>query len=666
MVATLLQWTDAERDAWRAPEIVAPSVWAAANRVLDASKVDRGGPWDNDYTPYLMGLMDIGSLGELVRWPAARRVEELVIIKPAQWGGSEAIRNRLLAMAESDPGPCIYVMPDEDATRRIFAEELLPAFRECRALADLWSKDRGDETKQYIRLLNGYSLLGAWSGSPARLASKPCALAALDEADKYAEFSGREADPISLARARLKTFIGRRMLIVFSTPTDDSGLVSRSADACAIKLVWVVPCPHCDAVQALEFENLKWARPHDEDPGAHLPAIEFAEWLRARRGSAWFECAFCKERIDEKHKQELARRGAWALPTLQGRRREALHVSPAQICYDDWPDGLSVAIQGDPFCCPWTRWNDVAAQFVRADGDPVKLIDVFNNILGRVFRHRVSESTGNRLAERMNGAPPAGVVPNWARKLIATVDVQADHFYYVVRAWGYMYKSQLVAHGKLATWTDVERTLISGAYPMEDAGRPRMRIELVGIDAGYKPYEVYAFALRYPAQVKALKGEDNKRSAVVRMSRVTYAPPGGQRHVQLEVWLNLYWSDRYNDVLDGRMSQTRETADGTLENVWMLNNGVDGEYLQHMANEHKVMMRKNKRMVLGWAKVAAGARVDFRDCEKMQMVMADIGRVELLPPPPPPTANRKDAQPESVPAESFIHINKEKPWIRRR
>ena len=75
MVATLTDWTDAERDAWRVPELVAPSEWAAKNRVLDPARVDRGGPWDNTYTPYLMGLMDIGSAGELARWSAARRVE---------------------------------------------------------------------------------------------------------------------------------------------------------------------------------------------------------------------------------------------------------------------------------------------------------------------------------------------------------------------------------------------------------------------------------------------------------------------------------------------------------------------------------------------------------------------------------------------------------------
>jgi phage terminase large subunit GpA-like protein len=76
------------------------------------------------------------------------------------------------------------------------------------------------------------SISGA--NSPASLASKPIRYLFLDEVDKYPPASRREADPISLARERTKTFINRKIYMC-STPTLRSGHIWKAKESADIE-----------------------------------------------------------------------------------------------------------------------------------------------------------------------------------------------------------------------------------------------------------------------------------------------------------------------------------------------------------------------------------------------------------------------------------------------
>ncbi|GMU83739.1 MAG: hypothetical protein AMXMBFR47_36090 [Planctomycetota bacterium] len=176
----------------------------------------RPGPWRNDHAPYLAGLMDLC---------ANRAVEELTIVKAAQIGVSETLRNVVGYYAHQEPDPVLLVLPDEQSGRKIVAQRIVPLLRDTPSLRQLFTDASRDIQLRHVTLANGFTLRLGWSGSPASLASDPCRIVINDEVDKFQPWSGRESDPITLGYARTQSYEGRRLIINCSTPTTAEGLI---------------------------------------------------------------------------------------------------------------------------------------------------------------------------------------------------------------------------------------------------------------------------------------------------------------------------------------------------------------------------------------------------------------------------------------------------------
>ena len=66
-----------------------------------------------------------------------RNVEEITIVKAAQVGVSEAMRNVIGYFAYQEPDPVLYVMPDEQTGRKIFAQWIIPLLENMPCLREL-------------------------------------------------------------------------------------------------------------------------------------------------------------------------------------------------------------------------------------------------------------------------------------------------------------------------------------------------------------------------------------------------------------------------------------------------------------------------------------------------------------------------------------------------
>ena len=83
-------------ESLKPPENITVSEWAEKYRVLDSKSSAMPGPWRNDKTPYLAGIMD-----ELCNY----ETEEIIFVKPSQVGGTEALLNMLGWAIQQDPSP---------------------------------------------------------------------------------------------------------------------------------------------------------------------------------------------------------------------------------------------------------------------------------------------------------------------------------------------------------------------------------------------------------------------------------------------------------------------------------------------------------------------------------------------------------------------------------
>lgn len=156
MPTTLETWLTTERAAWRPAERLSPSAWAERHRVLSRTQSARPGRWSNAQAPYLTQLMDLC---------ADRGIEELTIVKAAQIGVSEAIRNVIGYYAHQEPDPIMLVLPDEQSGRRIVAQRIVPLLKNAPVLHELFTTASPDVQTRHMTLANGFTLRLGWSGS---------------------------------------------------------------------------------------------------------------------------------------------------------------------------------------------------------------------------------------------------------------------------------------------------------------------------------------------------------------------------------------------------------------------------------------------------------------------------------------------------------------------
>jgi len=626
--------------AWSPPEALSPSQWAVKHRTLTRRQSSRPGRWRHEHAPYLAGIMD------LVTRPG---VEEITVMKAAQVGVSEAMRNVIGRFAHLDPDPVLLVLPDEATGRKIMRRRILPLLQDTPVLRGLFTGVSADVQLASVTLNNGFTLSLGWSGSPATLAADPARIVLNDEVDKFPPWSGREADPISLAYARTQTFERDRRIINVSTPTTSEGFISERFESSPVKLRYHVPCPHCGVYQVLRFSNVRWPRDIAEtDPDRKAALIE-------QRRAAWYECESCAGCIDDEAKCAIVQRGVWA-----ANGQEVVGGEPV----GDWPAGSRVGVHVWAAYATWVKWHQVAAEFIRSKDDPRSLQNFKNNWLGEPFAERVTNHTTAVFTNKRDAALPgtaARMVPRWAGVLIVTADTQKDHFYFVVRAWGHKYRSRLVHHGVVRTFDEL-RELLDAGYELEDGGGTSggfgggmVRARYLLIDSGgHRTDEVYHFALTSPDRILPCKGASYKQHTPVRVSRVTYRPPDGASSVR--VMLHLIDTGHFKDML-ARLIATPEGEPGE----WLLNAAADGEYCRQMSSEHKVAVRKGRHQVYEWRPVSSGAANHYFDCETLQCAGAEMANVGLIPDEDTLIARRERSTQQTrrpAPRQSWVYAYK--------
>lgn len=576
------------RSAFAPPDPITVSQWAERNRVLLGQSSSEPGPWRNARTPYLAGVMDAFS---------DPRIEKIVLCKGSQVGGTEALYNMLGYAIEQDPAPALLVMPTVDLARSVSANRLRPMIEACEVLRARMPANPDDFTLLEMRF-PGMVLVLCGANSPASLASRPCRYVFLDEVDKFPPWSGQEADPISLAMERQKTFWNKKTVVV-STPTVRRGHVTRELETCDAVFDFHVPCPSCGAMQVLTFQRIMWPETLDrKDP----------DYPTKVRDAAVYHCAACGRPIPDTHRQAMLQAGQW-------RPRTPPHGPPR-----------SVGFHLPSFYSPWLRWGDIAEAFVRAKDFPEKLQNVVNSWFAEPWEELGSRMESDRILELRDGRP-RGVVPSGAVALTAGVDVQQHGFYYVIRAWRRDMASGLVREGFVETFEDLEAVLFHSEYRAAGEGEPlRHIVRLACIDSGFRTDEVYEWARRNRGRARAIKGATHPLQAPFIPSKIDYSPGGKLLRGGLTLWLldTGYWKD----ALFRRMQMNPEDP-----GAWTVHGEVTRDYADQLVSEEKALVRnrKNGRTREEWRKVSEHARNHFLDCECYALAAAEMLGVRHVP-----------------------------------
>lgn len=567
---TVPPWIHKAVQVLRPVERVTVSKWAEANRVLpDSNSIP--GPWRNSVTPYLVEIMDAFS---------DEMVEEIIFVKPTQVGGTSAMENMLASAIAQDPAPAMCVYPSDDLAERTVESKLDPMIKSCKTLA---AKYRINDSKKLALKFTDMVVYLTGANSPADLASTNIRYLFMDEVDKFPGASKKEADPVSLAKERTKTFFNRKIFMA-STPTLKTGHIWKAKEAADVEKHYFVPCPHCGAFIELKFAQIKW--PSKEDVPENADRAEMATYV----------CQECGCVITDQDKGKMLAAGRW-----KPVRKKTQHPK-------------SVAFWMNTLYSPFTRFSDIAREFMRSKDDPELLHNFANSWLAEPWEDTKLKTNAEMVMERQTETPE-WTLPPWTKLVTGGIDVQENCLYWTIRAWGDYMTSQNISHGQALSMGEVER-IMNTELTMPNG--EKVMVNLALMDSGDQTEDVYEFCALNSDWALPCKGTTTMLSHY-RLSTVNKA---GSRANGMT--LVLVDGGKYKDQIAARMRKENGTG------AWMVYQGCDLDYAEQVTAEHKITERSGGKEVQRWVLKTSHADNHYLDCEVYAAAAADVLGVRNL------------------------------------
>jgi len=518
--------------------------------------------------------------------------QEVVVIKPTQFGFTTLANIFLFAIAHIYAGPAMMAQPTDDMAKKHSKKKIGPSVRAVPCLQGIIkpTKSRDSGNTLLLKEFPGGSWTFTGSNSPASARSDSIRYLILDDYDGFIPDAGGEGAPGDLFKKRTDAFGSKRKIYINSTPTI-KGIShieiewEESSQGC-----FEVPCPSCGKYQFLSFggKDSEWG-------------IKFARDDDGQIIDVWYVCRFCHQRIDEWQKTEMMSRGIYNHKFPNRPKR-----------------GFKVNSLYSPL--GWLSWHQIMTEFLKAvkeskkgNSRPMKVW--VNTRAAEVWEEDGFQPEWSKLLARtepykMLTVPPGG------KLLTAGVDTQDDRLAVVIRAWGKGEESWLIYHGELFgdpsmpdVWNQLD-LLLSRRFDSSD-GTMAYGIVSVGIDSGgHKTQEVYNYCRVRAPQVFPLKGSSSPGKPIIgkpSLQDVTWQGKVIKNGVQL--WM--VGTDTAKATIYSRLKLNE--AGAGFYHFYM---GTTEEYFQQLTAE-KLTIKFNSHGYpeQQWQNVRAGGRNEAIDCE---------------------------------------------------
>jgi len=353
-----------EKKRFRKRPPIKVSAWAERHRVVVKSRTP--GRWRNSTAAYLAGIMD--AAGE-------KCVETVGICAGPQSGKTEAVNTFIGYAIDRAAGDVLIVYPNENDAKENSTDRIQPMITSSRRLNSYTTGYADDLAGTRIKLEHMVIYLG-WATSASRLANRPCRYVVFDETDKYPETTNKkEADPISLGKARAITYRGLRKYFLISTPTTEGNYIWQyiSNEASAVFDFWV-KCPECGGWQKMAFSE-------KDSSGATVYRIKVPEGERdankiLEQDLAWYECAKCGAHWDDATRDRAVRDGQWRDRKYQRELFAYLAAFKPK----------SIGFHIPAWISPFVGLSEIMSDWFKAQNDKTKLKDFQNKRAAEPWR----------------------------------------------------------------------------------------------------------------------------------------------------------------------------------------------------------------------------------------------------------------------------------------
>jgi phage terminase large subunit GpA-like protein len=531
--------------------------WAEANLLISERTSAMPGRYSTRLTPYVR---------EVLEHFRTERTRRLTLVWGVQTSKTTCILAGMAYRLDCAPSPCLWVMPSAHLAKSFCETRWIPLVEDCPALA----RHKSANNDHFRMLEQHFDRMSVWfvgSNSPANLASRSISLLMMDEMDKFATQSKREASPIQLAEARCVTY-PRHLIVCTSTPSYEDGAIwleYLKGD----QRKYFVPCAACGEMFVLEWERIKWAQEAKQDSAWNMELVS---------ESARCHCPKCDHAHTEADKAQMLERGEWRATDLAAEPgRRSYHLSSLYA--------------------PWRRWSDLAVKFLQDRETPGGLQDFFNRELALPWVAAGSLITTAMIRERVDASPRYTIgQPPEGKMLgrIMSVDVQQTELWWIIRELHEDGSSYLVDYGAAIGWDLV----------MEKFRHYKCFKGVV--DSGYAaktPAGVYSFVAQSGGLFCAAKGRTVSQG--LREPWKFQQILGAGHNIWMLQFDAEFWQARlYHDVLrDGR-------------GRWYLPRDIAKDYVSQLQGEALI----EKEGVARWQRLGPN---HLADCEKMALVLID-------------------------------------------
>ncbi len=499
-------------------------------------------------------------------------VNKITVMGPTQLLKTELINNIVGFFMHQDPSPMIVMQPTGKMGEAWSKDRLDKMLRDTPALQGLVKDKRshGSENTILHKSFPGGHITVVGSNSPSDLASRPVRITLCDEVDKYPESAGKEGDPIKLIEERSDTF-WNAVKVRVCTPTISGRSRIESEYELSDKRIFHGKCPHCNQLEQLKWEQVKW---DDLNPEA----------------TAAYECSKCSTQWSEPERIQAIAKGEYiATAPFTGHA------------------GFSV----NKIASPWQPLSVLVRKWIEAQGSPEKLKTFVNTQLAETWAEKGEVPEYKRLYERRElyvpNQPPQGVV-----FVTAGADVQKDRIEAEIVGWGSDKQSWSIDYRILmgetsvvgaGAWIELDK-LLNETWILE-GGTDRqleVQIRMLAIDSGYNTQQVYDWVRsKNSDRVRAIKGSDSLQMIFGQPKDIDIKKDGTRLRRACKVWpigVSLLKSELYSWLkLDGAGDDCKFSSGFCHFPQY------DEEYFKRLCSEQLIRKKVNGRTIYRWLKI---------------------------------------------------------------
>lgn len=525
---------------------------------------------DLTLTPYLR---------EPLSYVGDSRVKWIGVIAATQSGKSVFLQGAVADAIDQDPGPLLYLFPDEKSGKKQLKEKIIGMIEKSDFLSAHKTDRIYDISKTEVSLDN-MSITPGWAGSIATMSSTAYKRAVLDEVRLMPLTTGNESNAIKFSGDRLTTYfdMGLGQGYMVSSPSVEGDLLHQQLSIPnTVDLYWHVPCPHCGEYQELDFFiNIKWNEKEER---------------------AICCCKYCAgEFKDDDKKSSWNCKGVYA-PKDAKIRQDGTLLEPYEVSERMFFHWCSLA-------SPFRRFQVIWNEFIQTKNKLHDYRNFWQCWLAKFWIDDESKTSVVGLKERCSTYYKRDV-PEGIKILVAGIDTQDDGFYVVVRGFGSNKLTALIDEFYIECPINVadaqeirdlwERQIFDAIYT---GAKTRWQVAMVAIDTGgHRTKTLYGIASNYP-QLILVKGRNNQNTTI------TYSKD-----------VNLYLV-RTCEYLD-------ETDTKSQSSDFLLPHNISDDYCTQFCNIRKVI-HQNKRTgekKVEWKKVG---RCDYRFADIHSFICLDI------------------------------------------